>query len=355
MSDTYNIFIDSISNNYPVIEMKESPLLRQDESYFTFSPFQDTQKNFSALKLSDHLYIKKQRTIRKLDSLNLTNPLNMNYQVTYAIQNYRIQNQLPIIVNLIEIIRTKFFPFISQNDIEITYPDTLDGFFNGLTQNYKLNEVPMSERYFSNLGLDGNHYYIKVRMAHNNGSINVVDFVLVNFQQNYMSQLDSIWVEDLIDLLHEKARYIFDEKKYKDIKKIVSNYTAVPRDQHVILNDLRVIFKMMDLGVYPAAKGINSEIKRKIRKLYFYYFYYVDKNINKLSDIVLAFGKEIDASDFDIKIFLEELVKIDKNYKSSTKSVQKKNIPREVAQSSYGIPNEYYGEFLTNWHSEYDF
>ncbi|MCT7809988.1 MAG: hypothetical protein N4Q58_02090 [Lactobacillus iners] len=355
MVDTYRLFVDSVRKKFHVIELRESPLLRQDKSYFTFSPFQDTQKNFSNLKESTSLYIKKQQTIRKLDSLNLTNPLNMNYQVTYAIQNYSIQNQLPVIVSLIEIIRTVFFNNISQSNIEITYPDTIAGFFDDLTQDYKLNMVPMSERYFSNLGLKGDHYYIKVRMAHREGSINVVDFVLVDFQKNFESQLDSIWVEDLIDLLHENVSFIFDEKKYKDIKQIVSKYTTIPRDQHTILNDLRVTFKMMDLGVYPAAKGINSEIRRKIRKLYFYYFYYVDKDTTGLIRVVYLFGKEINATDYDINIFINELKNIENNYKSSVKRVQSKKIPREIAQSSYGIPNEYYGHFLTNWHSEYDF
>ena len=349
------LFVDSISKKYPIIEMKESPLLRQDKSYFTFSPFQDTQDNFSDLKDSDVLYIKRQRTIRKLDSLDLTNPLNMNYQVTYAVQNYKVQNQLSVIENLIEIIRNRFFPSITQHEIEITYPDTLNGFFDELKPNYKLNMVPMSERYFSNLGLKGNHYYIKVRIAHRDGSINVVDFVLVNYQDDHISQLDSIWVEDLIDLLHEDVRFIFDEEKYESIKGIVSRYTTIPRDQHTILNDLRVIFKMMDLGVYPSAKGINSEIRRKIRKLYFYYFYYVNKDIVGLTNMVSLFGKEINAPDSDTNIFHEELRKIAKNYKSSVKAVRKKNISRDIAQSSYGIPNEYYGEFLTNWHSEYDF
>ena len=353
---TYKNFLKAIDKKYMIEELDESPLLRNDNSYFTFSPFQDTQENFNNLRKSNSLYVKYQRTIRKLDLLNLTNPLNLNYQVTYAIQRYKREYQLPLIESLIDIVKNAFFPQIKDRQVEITYPDVLKGYFDKTKKAYKLKKVPTSERYFSKLGLSGNHYYIKVRMLFKGGSINVVDFVLVDYRtKDFSSQLDSIWVENLIDLLHEDVKFIFDEKKYVRRKKVVERYSDKPRDLHIVINDLETVFKILNLGIIPGAKGISDEVRRKIRKLFFYFYYYIDKENSNLILLVETYGEIIDAKKEIIRIFEEELRKISKNYKQAIKQLQKNSIGRKNAQSSLGIPDEYYGDYLKNWHSEYDF
>lgn len=260
---TYQNFIELLRAEWGVKELAESPLLRNDEAFFTFSPFQDTENNFLKVVGDSSLYVKYQRTIRKINALDLTNPLNLNYQVTYAVQNYERINQLELIENLIDKVRQFFFSSIASSDVEITYPDVLHEFFNQRECPFSLKEVDTTSRYKCNLDLPGKHFYIKVRMKYRTGSINVVDFVLVNYdEEDFTSQLDSIWVEDLIDLLAEKQKFIFDEEKYREEKKIVENYTTTPRDQHVIINDVRTVLKIISLGILPAAKGIHSEVKR---------------------------------------------------------------------------------------------
>lgn len=356
MSNTYKKFYTVLKNIGEVIEMPESPLLRDSNAYFTFSPFQDTEDNFKYLNESEKIYIKYQKTIRKLNTLNLTNPLNMNYQVTYALQKYKRENYLNFIINVIQEVRNNFFKNTTDKDIEITYPDALHDYFLNSQCNFQLNEVATIPRYICNLDLPGTHFYIKVRIKFRTGAINIVDFVLVDYDNtNFSSQLDSIWVEDLIDLLSENKRFIFDEKKYINEKNIVSKFTSKSRDQHIVINDVRTILKVMSLGVLPAAKGINSEVKRKIRRLYFYYYFYINKDSNGLCQIITSISKGENYSSEVEEIFIQNIRQIEKNYIQSIKTLKRKKLDRKRAQETLGIPNEYYGDFLSNWHSEYDF
>lgn len=250
----------------------------------------------------------------------------------------------------------KLFPQIAASEVEITYPDILHDYFAQRKFEFKLNEVETTDRYLCKLDIPGKHYYIKVRMKFKTGSINVVDFVLVDYDSSdFSSQLDSIWVENLIDLLTENKRFIFDEAKYQAEKAVVAKYTNEPRDQHVIINDVRTVLKVMSLGILPAAKGINSEVKRKIRHLYFYYVYYVNNDVDELVSVVEQIGKAEKYSADILAIFTDNLRATQKNYRTAVKTVEKKNLTREVAQSSLGLPDEYYSDFLQNWHSEYDF
>ena len=142
----------------------------------------------------------------------------------------------------------------AASEVEITYPDILHDYFAQRKFEFKLNEVETTDRYLCKLDIPGKHYYIKVRMKFKTGSINVVDFVLVDYDSSdFSSQRDSIWVENLIDLLTENKRFIFDEAKYQAEKAAVAKYTNEPRDQHVIINDVRTVLKVMSLGILPAA------------------------------------------------------------------------------------------------------
>ncbi|MGZ1178216.1 hypothetical protein ACXO18_05470 [Lactobacillus delbrueckii subsp. bulgaricus] len=71
--------------------------------------------------------------------------------------------------------------------------------------------------------------------------------------------------------------------------------------------------------------------------------------------VVEQIGKAEKYSADILAIFTENLRETQKNYWAAVKTVKKKNLTREVAQSSLGLPDEYYGDFLQNWHSEYDF
>ena len=66
-------------------------------------------------------------------------------------------------------------------------------------------------------------------------------------------------------------------------------------------------------------------------------------------------GKAENYSADILTIFTDNLRATQKNYRAAVKTVEKKNLTREVAQSSLGLPDEYYGDYLHNWHSEDDF
>ena len=126
---TYEKFVRMLQEKWQIEELPKSPLLRPDDGYFTFSPFQDTEENFDSLKSRSSIFVKYQPTIRKLNALDLTNPLNLNYQTTYAVQKYQRSNQIDLIKQLIEVTREELFPQIAATEVEITYPDILHAYF----------------------------------------------------------------------------------------------------------------------------------------------------------------------------------------------------------------------------------
>jgi hypothetical protein len=87
----------------------------------------------------------------------------------------------------------------------------------------------------------------------------------------------------------------------------------------------------------------------------FYYVYYVNNDVDELVSVVEQIGKAENYSADIFTIFTDNLRATQKNYRTAVKTVEKKNLTREVAQSSLGLPDEYYGDYLHNWHSEYDF
>lgn len=289
---TYKKFVRVLRKKWQVEELPESPLLRPDDGYFTFSPFQDTEGNFDSLKKYVQHLCKISANNQKTERARFDEPFKSELSDDVCCTKYQRSNQIDLIKQLIEVSREKLFPQIAASEVEITYPDILHDYFAQRKFEFKLNEVETTDRYLCKLDIPGKHYYIKVRMKFKTGSINVVDFVLVDYDSSdFSSQLDSIWVENLIDLLTENKRFIFDEAKYQAEKAVVAKYTNEPRDQHVIINDVRTVLKVMSLGILPAAKGINSEVKRKIRHLYFYYVYYVNNDVDELVSVVEQIGK----------------------------------------------------------------
>ncbi|MBS9334595.1 hypothetical protein LQZ24_00895 [Fructobacillus sp. M1-13] len=341
---------------YPIIELPTSSLRRKGMPYFTFSPFQDTEDNYIRLANSNDFYIKKQETIRKINTLDLTNPLCVNNQWTYAIQNYQKIDQADNIKRMIDALCLEFFPNLSKQEIEITFPITLKTFFRKNFFPYRLNPDVMEKRYQARLPLPGEHYYLKVRMKHQKGWLNIVDFVLVNFdQKNLSSQLDSIWVEDLIDLIEEDKTYIFDEKKYVSLQKIVRSISEDKRDQHILLNDFRLIQKMLSLGIEPSSKGSGNDLKRKIRSFYFYNVFYLKLDLDGIKAWLDQMPPSAFHTNISRQILLSTLEKIDREYKKSVKDYWCNNYGRKFAQDSLGLPNEFFGDFLVNSKTEYNF
>ena len=101
---TYKKFVRMLRGKWQVEELPESPLLRSDDGYFTFSPFQDTEENFDSLKSASSIFVKYQPTIRKLNALDLTNPLNLNYQTTANFPGfYNSMSKKPTITAFFEV------------------------------------------------------------------------------------------------------------------------------------------------------------------------------------------------------------------------------------------------------------
>ena len=100
--DDIHIFERIVSQLKNHTILPSSNLVRNDESYFTFSPFQDTEQFF--IKKSLNSGIKKQFCVRYINKLDLTNPLCLNSQLTITIQNYNRINQVSEMEKIIKII-----------------------------------------------------------------------------------------------------------------------------------------------------------------------------------------------------------------------------------------------------------
>ena len=129
--DDIHIFERIVSQLKNHTILPSSNLVRNDESYFTFSPFQDTEQFF--IKKSLNSGIKKQFCVRYINKLDLTNPLCLNSQLTITIQNYNRINQVSEMEKIIKIISK-----IINKSLIIEVPVSIKEYFHNFNGSIRL-------------------------------------------------------------------------------------------------------------------------------------------------------------------------------------------------------------------------
>lgn len=328
-----------------------SPLQREEESYFTFSPFQDTDKNFIEKSIFG-LSIKRQVTLRYINSLDLTNPLALNLQDTVAIQDYQITNQSFNIIKIIKKISSIYK--LNEDSIILEMPLGTESSYRCL--NNFFGQVNFKENLVANLPLGGEHKYIRVRYLWKGGTVVIGRFVLVNILVNGDAQLDSIFYPERLNMIFENKNYIFEQEKYSLIVTQLRKYDSLTSVSiHIVMNHLLVIVKMAEMKIRPSAKGVGNEMRRKIKSLLIFDHYYLDSQLD-----LFKYFKLVNRYLFYNKVSLEsvftEISASTNRINKSISQLDKSSIDSlENYISTYGVPREEFGFRMKVDVSEYMF
>lgn len=324
--------------------LPESPIIRNDKkSYFTFSPFQDTESYFLEQKEGNHL--KFQLCIRYLNKLSLRNPMNINMQETFTIQNYVHKNQVENITNIIKLVLDTYN--LCSSKVIIFAHEKFNDDFISLEQYFQViygqndftNSAYTSSAFVANIPvLKGKHFYVKVGYRLNGGCIIIGNFVLINYSNNNgFSQLDSIFYPERIGTCVEDCKYIYNQDKYRYlIEPLYSLGINCSSSIHRICNDILVINKLSELGIKIENKGIGNELKRKVKKFSEYFFFYInDVSSEKFYEEIiekLIFDEEV------VEYFKKCLIKMEQWDRNDLS-----NIDQTYAKNTFGIPKEFWG------------
>lgn len=261
--------------------LTESNAFRNEKTnYFTFSPFQDTQRFF--FLFNNGSSIKKQLCIRYLNNGDLTNPLFMSVHNCYSYQSYSHENQCEKMCSIIDILSNEFF--INKKRIVVLIPKSCNEYMSFLRMRFKT-DLREDDKYVARLNIPGTHFYVKVVYEHNNGLLPFINFVLVDIKNN-SSQLDSIIYRDRLELIKENKTYIMQLENYKNLVNEVIREQPCLSDQelHEITNHFIAIFSMLFLRIKSGNNGVGNVLKRRVKALAVFIKYYV-KSYNPLANI----------------------------------------------------------------------
>ena len=243
--------------------LTESNIFRNEtSSYFTFSPFQDTQRFFSSL--SDGSSIKRQLCIRYINKGDLTNPLFMSVHICYSYQRYSYENQWKNICFVIDILSNEYL--IEKNRILIRYHKSCKAYIQPQMEEYKT-EMCDDDNFVAHLNIPGTHFYVKVFYEHDNGLLPFVNFVLVDIRNN-LSKLDSIIYQDRLELIKESKTYIMELDRYKRlVEEVTRNQPQLLNQElHELTNHFIAIFSLL----YMRIKGSNKGVENIMLLIFFY-------------------------------------------------------------------------------------
>ncbi|RDX01325.1 hypothetical protein [Listeria kieliensis] len=318
-------------------ELEESKIVRisGSSSYFTYSPFLDTELNFLE---KDNKSIKFQRCIRYVNKLDLTNPLAINYQETCTIQNYHIENQSKFIKSILDVF-CKTYKLSNQNLVVRAHSAVTD-----IVKDLNIKRYFLSEdcEFNATLPLNGNHYYLKIFYRYFDQEVAIINFVIVNLV-GVESQLDSIMYLERIGFINEGKRYIYEQNKYSPFYssiKMLKDYQI-----HRIINDTITILTIFEQNIMIGNKGVNSELKRKIKGLAkFIFFNCSDFHYKEYYQNLLALDDVHFNTDHiqllmnEIDIQIRWILKLEKELKAGKYD----KYEEEVLHDRFGIPEEFF-------------
>lgn len=343
-SDTEESYRNKFISSKLISNVLDSSLVvREDSHHFTFSPYLDTETNFSSGKKG--LAFKSQLCVRYINKLDLTCPMALNSQIHYCIQGYEVTNQVKNIDNILQLIADTYK--LDSKKIKIIVPKFLFHQF----QDYRdyIYEICNDEDCEAQLNLQGKHLYVRVAYSYNQEFVIFCNFVLVDFDRN-LSMLDSIIYQERLQMIHEGKRYICQRSIYKPIIDSIQQTKArdlSPYQLHVLFNDFFTIFLLNNLGVKLTNKGKGSELKRKIKHLAIFNFFYCGKQNMNYSDIIHIFNEYTKVFDFDNSSDKEKLFRYFIDVQNDIEKVYKKYFGKNISDEEIrylietkGVPKE---------------
>lgn len=199
--------------NQGYVELAPSPLIRNDNHLFTFSPFEDLEDNY--LEEKRFKGFKVQDCFRNVFPQNLVNPLSTPLQKLVSIHDFSFSDSLGELKNCVNVFLIDELG-LNETDVYYIIPDDA-----GVVALFGDNQIPEEKtividknRLVCKLPFDGIHYYIKVIYAYKGGVVTVANFVLVNYQKKNF-QLDSVIYPERIKMIMDDGDFLYDLKIYE--------------------------------------------------------------------------------------------------------------------------------------------
>lgn len=199
--------------NQGYVELAPSPLIRNDNHLFTFSPFEDLEDNY--LEEKRFKGFKVQDCFRNVFPQNLVNPLSTPLQKLVSIHDFSFSDSLGELKNCVNGFLIDELG-LNETDVYYIIPDDA-----GVVALFGDNQIPEEKtividknRLVCKLPFEGIHYYIKVIYAYKGGVVTVANFVLVNYQKKNF-QLDSVIYPERIKMIMDDGDFLYDLKIYE--------------------------------------------------------------------------------------------------------------------------------------------
>lgn len=202
--------------NQGYVELAPSPLIRNDNHLFTFSPFEDLEDNY--LEEKRFKGFKVQDCFRNVFPQNLVNPLSTPLQKLVSIHDFSFSDSLDELKNCVN---GFLIDELGLNETDVYYIIPDDASVVALFGDNQIPEertiVIDKNRLVCKLPFDGIHYYIKVIYAYKGGVVTVANFVLVNYQKKNF-QLDSVIYPERIKMIMDDGDFLYDLKIYEQCR-----------------------------------------------------------------------------------------------------------------------------------------
>lgn len=202
--------------NQGYVELAPSPLIRNDNHLFTFSPFEDLEDNY--LEEKRFKGFKVQDCFRNVFPQNLVNPLSTPLQKLVSIHDFSFSDSLDELKNCVNGFLIDELG-LNETDVYYIIPDDAS-----VVALFGDNQIPEEKtividknRLVCKLPFDGIHYYIKVIYAYKGGVVTVANFVLVNYQKKNF-QLDNVIYPERIKMIMDDGDFLYDLKIYEQCR-----------------------------------------------------------------------------------------------------------------------------------------
>ncbi|WP_339280483.1 hypothetical protein [Lysinibacillus sp. FSL P2-0066] len=256
--------ISKIFCSKEVTKLENSPLLRNDEHLFTFSPFIGTEMYY---KQPSFAYgYKIQECFRDVYPNNLINPTAIPFQTLVSLHSFEKIDNSSIIYNFIRyyLINEKN---LNKEKIFIVLPEIIE--IQNLFKDFKNKIIVPQDNFRCKLPLEGEHFYIKVAYHYLNGFISLANFVIVNIS-NKSFQLDSVIFPERINMIFESKKYLYLQNKYQFIlNEVLKLGITDPEIQHFLIGNLIASVKLLSITNNISSKKHGSTIRRLLKKVYF--------------------------------------------------------------------------------------
>lgn len=252
--------------NQGYVKLATSPLIRNDNHLFTFSPFEDLEDNY--LEEKRFKGFKVQDCFRNVFPQNLVNPLSTPLQKLVSIHDFSFSDSLGELKNCVNGFLIDELG-LNETDVYYIIPDDA-----GVVALFGDNQIPEEKtividknRLVCKLPFDGIHYYIKVIYAYKGGVVTVANFVLVNYQKKNF-QLDSVIYPERIKMIMDDGDFLYDLKIYEKCRdeffiKIIDD----KRTFNFVLGNLNAIDHLRRL-VFESNNKQGYTLKRLEKELF---------------------------------------------------------------------------------------